>query len=160
MSIKRLCIFISVRLRNVVLCAIYLYLWCRLEEWDWFNYCTLKEAYWKFETCTVHVPRRQRGDTLWTGAETSCVCVCTIRVFVRNTEPKACTVGIYSTNLCKKVLGKKCLEKKPGNKNFGKKSEYSQVLGKNVTGNKVLCFEFLELFFLKNILEPEKSPRK
>jgi len=70
-------------------------------------------------------------------------------VFVRNTEPKACTVGIYSTNLCKKVLGKKCLEKKPGNKNFGKKSEYSQVLGKNVTGNKVLCFEFLELFFPK-----------
>ena len=42
-------------------------------------------------------------------------------------------------NLCKKVPGKKVSEKKPGNKNFGKKSEFSQVLGKNVTGNKVLC---------------------
>jgi len=39
--------------------------------------------------------------------------------------------------------------KKPGNKNFGKKSAFSQVLGKNVTGNKVMCFGFLGLFFLK-----------
>ena len=31
------------------------------------------------------------------GAETSCVCVCTKRVCVSNTKPKACTVGIYST---------------------------------------------------------------
>jgi len=53
-------------------------------------------------------------------------------------------------NLCKKVLGKKSFwNKKPGNKNFGKKSEFSQVLGKNVSGNKVLCFGFLGLFFLK-----------
>ena len=52
------------------------------------------------------------------------------------------------TNLCKKVPGKKFLEKKPGNKNFGKKSEFYQVLGKNVTVNKVLCFGFLGLFFL------------
>ena len=29
------------------------------------------------------------------GAETSCVCVCTKRVCVSNTKPKACTVGIY-----------------------------------------------------------------
>jgi len=49
-------------------------------------------------------------------------------------------------NLCKKVPGKKFLEKKPGNKNFGKMSEFSQVLGKNITGNKVLCFRFLGLF--------------
>ena len=33
-------------------------------------------------------------------------------------------------NLCKKVPGKKFLEKKPGNKNFGKKSEFSQVIEK------------------------------
>ena len=45
--------------------------------------------------------------------------------------------------MCKKVPGKKVSEKKPGNKNFGKKSEFSQVFGKNVTGNKVLCFGFL-----------------
>ena len=31
------------------------------------------------------------------GAETSCMCVCIKRVGVSNTEPKACTVGIYST---------------------------------------------------------------
>ena len=31
------------------------------------------------------------------GAETSCVCVCTKRVCVKFTEPKVCTVGIYST---------------------------------------------------------------
>ena len=31
------------------------------------------------------------------GAETSCVCVCTKRVCVSNTKPKASTVGIYST---------------------------------------------------------------
>ena len=31
------------------------------------------------------------------GAETSCVCVCNKRVCVRNTESKACTVGINST---------------------------------------------------------------
>ena len=51
------------------------------------------------------------------------------------------------TNLYKKVPGKKVSGKKPGNKNFGKKSKFSQVLGKNVTGNKVLCFGFLELFY-------------
>ena len=31
------------------------------------------------------------------GADTSCMCVCTKRVCVKFTEPKACTVGIYST---------------------------------------------------------------
>ena len=31
------------------------------------------------------------------GAEMSCLCVCTKRVFVSDNEPKACTVGIYST---------------------------------------------------------------
>ena len=30
-------------------------------------------------------------------AKTSIMCVCTKRVCVRNTEPNACTVGIYST---------------------------------------------------------------
>ena len=43
------------------------------------------------------------------------------------------------------VSGKKNLEIKT----LEKKSEFSQVLGKNVTGNKVLCFGFLGLFFLK-----------
>ena len=37
--------------------------------------------------------------------------------------------------------------KKPRNNNFGLKSEFSQLLGKNVTGNKVLFFGFLGLFF-------------
>ena len=32
-------------------------------------------------------------------------------------------------------------KKVSGNKNLGKKSEFSQFLGKNVTGNKVLCFK-------------------
>ena len=49
----------------------------------------------------------------------------------------------------RKSREKKFLEKKPGNKNFAKKSEFSQVLGKNVIGNKVLCFGFLGLFFSK-----------
>ena len=49
-------------------------------------------------------------------------------------------------NLCKKGPGKKVSGKKPGNKNFGKKSEFSQVPAKKVTGNKVLCFGFLGLF--------------
>jgi len=59
------------------------------------------------------------------------------------------TVPPHQPNLCKKVPGKKVSGKKPGNKIFGKKSEFSQVLGKNVTGNKVLCFGFLGLFFPK-----------
>ena len=57
--------------------------------------------------------------------------------------------GVVTRNLCKKIPGKKVSEKKPGNKNYRKKCEISQVLGKNVTGNKVLCFGFLGLFFLK-----------
>ena len=56
------------------------------------------------------------------------------------------TVHCTQTNLCKKVSGKKIYGKKSGNENFGKKSVFSQVLGKNVTGNKVLCFGFLGLF--------------
>ena len=44
---------------------------------------------------------------------------------------------------------KKFLEKNLAIKTLEKKSEFSQVLGKNVTGNKVLCFGFLGLFFLK-----------
>ena len=66
--------------------------------------------------------------------------------------------------------GKKVSEKKPGNKNFGKKSEFYQVLGKNVTGNKVLCFGFLRHFFPKivwglpiksqEIRSQEKSPEE
>jgi len=57
--------------------------------------------------------------------------------------------------------GKKVSEKKPGNKNFEKKSEFYQVLGKNVTGNKVLCFGFLGLFF-PNIVwgQPIKSQER
>jgi len=42
-------------------------------------------------------------------------------------------------NLCKKVPVKKVSGKKLENKNFGK----------NVTGNKVFCFGFLGLVFLK-----------
>ena len=62
---------------------------------------------------------------------------------------KSCRLALFYPkvwNLCKQVLGKKFLKKKPGNKNFGKKSEFSQVLRKNVTGNKVQCFGFLGLF--------------
>ena len=32
------------------------------------------------------------------GGATSCVCVCTKRVCVNFTEPKACAVGMYSTH--------------------------------------------------------------
>ena len=46
----------------------------------------------------------------------------------------------------RKSREKKFLGKKTWKKNFGKKSEFSQVLGKNITGNKVLCFGFLGLF--------------
>jgi len=53
-------------------------------------------------------------------------------------------------NLCKKVPGKKVSgEKNLEIKTLEKKSEFYQVLGKNVTGNKVLCFGFLGLIFLK-----------
>jgi len=58
------------------------------------------------------------------------------------TDTVSSFIGIY----VRKSREKKFLEKKPGNKNFGKKSEFSQVLGKNVIGNKVLCFGFLGLF--------------
>ena len=47
----------------------------------------------------------------------------------------------------RKSKGKKDSEKKPGNKNFGKVSKFSKVLGQNVTGNKVLRFRFV-VFFL------------
>ena len=39
-------------------------------------------------------------------------------------------------NLCKKVTGKKVSGKKPRNKKFGKKSQFSEVLGQNVTRKK------------------------
>ena len=53
-------------------------------------------------------------------------------------------------NLCKKVTGKKVSwKKKPGNKTLVKKSQFYEVLGQNVTGNKVLSFRFLGHFFLK-----------
>jgi len=63
-------------------------------------------------------------------------------------------------NLCKKVPGKKVSGKKPGNNNFGIKVRIFSSLRKNVTGNKVLCFGFLGLFFLKYIWSQKKSPRK
>ena len=52
-------------------------------------------------------------------------------------------------DLLRKSREKSFWKKKPRNKNFGKKSEFYQVLGKNVTGNKVMCFGFLRLFSLK-----------
>ena len=52
------------------------------------------------------------------------------------------------SHLCKKVTEKKVSGKyKPGNKNFDKKSQFSEVLGRNVAGNKVLSFSFLGLFY-------------
>jgi len=52
---------------------------------------------------------------------------------------------IYVRKSREKSFWKKNLEIKT----LGKKSEFSPVLGKNVTGNKVPCFGFLGLFFLK-----------
>ena len=53
-------------------------------------------------------------------------------------------------NLCRKVPGKKVSGKKQLEiKTLEKKSEFYQVLGKIVSGNKVRCFGFLGLFFLK-----------
>jgi len=49
-------------------------------------------------------------------------------------------------NLCKKVPGKKVSGKKPGNKNFRKKSEFYQVLGKNVTGIKSCVLDSWDFF--------------
>ena len=43
----------------------------------------------------------------------------------------------------RKSRKKKFLEKNPEIKTLEKKSEFYQVLGKNVSGNKVLCFGFL-----------------
>ena len=55
---------------------------------------------------------------------------------------------MFKSNLCKKVKGNKVTGKKPGNKNFGKKkSQFAEVLGQNVTGNKVPSFIFLVLVF-------------
>ena len=47
--------------------------------------------------------------------------------------------------------GKKFLEKNLEIKTLGKKSEFAQVIGKNVTGNKTLCFGFLGLFSWNSI---------
>ena len=44
-----------------------------------------------------HHFRNNHNEASNQGTETSCVCVCTKRVCVSNTKPKACTVGIYST---------------------------------------------------------------
>ena len=46
---------------------------------------------------------------------------------------------------------KQFLDKKPGIKNFGKNSQFSEILGQNVTGNKVLSFRFLGLFSQNNM---------
>ena len=51
----------------------------------------------------------------------------------------------FSRNLCRKVTWKKTLEIKT----FVKKSQFSKVLRKNVTGNKVLSFKIPETFFPK-----------
>ena len=51
-------------------------------------------------------------------------------------------VFIAPMNLCKKKVSGKNLEIKT----LEKTSKFSQVLGKNVAGNKVLCFGFLGLF--------------
>ena len=52
---------------------------------------------------------------------------------------------IYVRKSPKKIFWKKNLEIKT----LVKVSEFSEVLGQNVTGNKVLSFRLLELFFLK-----------
>ena len=53
-------------------------------------------------------------------------------------------------NLCKKVTGEKVSGKKPGKKTLIRKSQFTEVLGRNVTKNKVLSFRFLGLFSLNN----------
>ena len=59
-------------------------------------------------------------------------------------------------NLCKKLRGKKFLENKPTEiKTLVKKSQFSEVLGQNVTGNNVLSFRFLGLFFHRTFLVPQ-----
>ena len=63
-----------------------------------------------------------------------------MEIFYAHIQGFLSLLEVYTENLCKKDPGKKFLEKKPGNKNSGKKSEFYQVLGKNVTGNKFLCF--------------------
>ena len=47
--------------------------------------------------------------------------------------PHGAFIEIYVRKSLKKIT---FLRKKPGNKNFGKKSQFSEVLGQNVTGKK------------------------
>ena len=75
------------------------------------------------------------------------VCLCPVNVKTgKPIRPRL--VAITHITLCKKVRhGKKSVWKKNLEiKTLGKKSEFSKVLGKNVTRNKVLCFGFLGLF--------------
>ena len=51
------------------------------------------------------------------------------------------SISVYNRNLCKKVTGKKISEKNLEIKTLVKKSQFSEVLGQNVTGNEVLSFK-------------------
>jgi len=56
------------------------------------------------------------------------------------------TTGDIIINLCKKSTEKKFLEKNLEIKTLVKMSQFSEVLGQNVKGNKVLSSRFLGLF--------------
>jgi len=58
---------------------------------------------------------------------------------------------LESINLCKKVTGKKFLDKNLEIKTVIKKSRFSEILGQNVTEYKVLGFKFLGLFSQNNM---------
>ena len=63
-----------------------------------------------------------------------------------------CTIVTEKSRLVESMKenpGKKVSGKKTWKKKLRKKSEFNQVLGKNVTGNKALRFGFLGLFSLK-----------
>ena len=58
--------------------------------------------------------------------------------------------GVGWKNPCKKVIGKNVSGKiNLEIKTLVKKSQFSEVLEQNVTGNEVMSFRFLGLFFLK-----------
>ena len=73
--------------------------------------------------------------------------------YVHIRDKRASNRGIYVRKSREKSFWKKNLEIKTLEKN----SEFYQVLGKNVTGKKILRFGFPGHFFLKKVLENKVS---
>ena len=75
-------------------------------DFGWFDPSIVKPSSFQRNCINLKIKSRNKTEQferklylkdVFQGAKTSCVCVCTKRVCVSNTKPKACTVGIYST---------------------------------------------------------------